>query len=38
MIPTDRLHQLLRLLGHRRAVPALDLQYELGISRPTLTR
>ena len=38
MIPTDRLHQLLRLLSRRRAVPANDLQYELGISRATLTR
>jgi len=38
LIPTDRLHHFIRLLGHRRAVPALDLQYELGISRATLTR
>ncbi len=38
VIPTDRLHQLLRLLSHRRAIPANDLQYELGISRATLTR
>ncbi|MBP8266680.1 MAG: WYL domain-containing protein [Zoogloea sp.] len=38
MIPIDRLHQLVRLLGHRRAVPARDLEYELGISRATLTR
>ncbi len=38
MIPTDRLHQLRRLLSHRRAVAANDLQHDLGISRATLTR
>ncbi len=38
MIPTDRLHQLRRLLSHRHAVPANDLQHDLGISRATLTR
>ncbi len=38
MIRTDRLKQLLRLLSHRRAIPANDLQYEMGISRATLTR
>lgn len=38
MIRTDRLKQLLRLLSHRRAMPANDLQYEMGISRATLTR
>jgi predicted DNA-binding transcriptional regulator YafY len=38
VIRTDRLKQLLRLLSHRRAIPANDLQYEMGISRATLTR
>ena len=38
MIPTDQLERLRRLLSHRRAISANDLQYELGISRATLTR
>ncbi len=38
MIPNDQLERLRRLLSHRRAISANDLQYELGISRATLTR
>ena len=38
MIPNDQLERLRRLLSHRRVISANDLQYELGISRATLTR
>lgn len=38
MIPNHQHQKLLRLLSHRRAVSTLDLQTELEVSRPTLTR
>ena len=38
MIPNHQHQKLLRLLSHRRAISTLDLQTELEVSRPTLTR
>jgi len=38
MIPPDQLKRLRTLLSHRRVISANDLQYELGVSRATLTR